>query len=227
MMEILSARKASLPNFGSFHRGITNAPKRRSSHSHLGSKAESKQSPFQSVVCSTPDNIGSIYGSSSQNFSVDTGIHAIGSSHSQSGSLQACGNLDDDAILIEFMNHDNLRVSPCLIFSHYIHDISDRRSQLSEDFGKVSFFTLTIPIDTRMHHVVEVYQLNDKRILVVIENYWTKCTELYLDTIRNIIGLVRLRTPFIILKTQCHFTALNQLKGILALYDAIGTEVRS
>ncbi|KAK9765355.1 hypothetical protein K7432_006376 [Basidiobolus ranarum] len=225
MMEILHTRKSSLPNFGSFHNNIDYVLQRRNSHYHIPNRPESISGLWKSRKTSAPGILEDIFYPGSRNISINSDIQSVGSSHSRRGSITAYSNLDDDAILVECSNPSDLHSCPYLVFSHHLQVFAEGKVYKSDDISERNYFTLYVPIDPRTHHIIEVYQLNDKRILMVIENYWTKCTELYLDTIKNILRLVHSKTPYITLNTQCHFTALNQMKGILALYDAIGSEL--
>ncbi|KAK9710325.1 hypothetical protein K7432_008495 [Basidiobolus ranarum] len=225
MMEILHTRKASLPNFKSFrNHNVDFFYQRRSSHCPTSSAPV--PIPIQQRKTSAPTILEDVFQSDSRAMSVCSDAQSLVASPSRRGSMSTRSGLDDNAILVEFVNPSDLRCCPYLVFSHHSHNFGDEQVHTAtEDTSEMKYFPLSIPINPRTHHIIEVYQLNDKRILIVIENYWTKCTEIYLDSIKNIIRLINLKLPFITLNTQCHLTTLNQVKGMLALYDIIGNEL--
>ncbi|ORX91526.1 hypothetical protein K493DRAFT_378489 [Basidiobolus meristosporus CBS 931.73] len=225
MMEVLHTRKASLPNFKSFRsHNVDYVYQRRSSHSQATTRTEPTPIPAKLRKSSAPTILEDPL--DSRVMSVCSDAQSLGPIRNRRGSMNSRNGLDDDAIFVELVNPSDLRYCPYLVFTHHPHNIGDESQDSTSNLNEMGYFPLSIPINPHTHHVIEAYQLNDKRMLLVIENYWTKCTEIYFDSIKNIINLVNLKVPAFTLNAQCHLTTLNQVKSMLALYDIIGNEVQ-
>ncbi|KAK9766177.1 hypothetical protein K7432_004941 [Basidiobolus ranarum] len=142
-------------------------------------------------------------------------------------SFSTLSHIDEEAVLIGVQNTPDSRSCPHLVFSQ---PKLLGGSQASTINGYLShenevFTSLALDINPKTHHVSEVFQLSDKKLLVIIENFLTNCTDIYHDSIRNISSAISNNAPKLTLNKLYDLCALDESKRVLAFYNILKGEL--
>ncbi|ORX89207.1 hypothetical protein K493DRAFT_305957 [Basidiobolus meristosporus CBS 931.73] len=143
-------------------------------------------------------------------------------------NFSTLSHIDEEAIFIGVQHSQDFRTCPQLIFSQpkllggSRFQSANWNSSAHDDEVLTS---MVLDINPRTHNVSEVFQLSDKRLLIVIENFLTNCTEIYHDTIRNIPLSVINNTPKLTLNRHYDLCAIDESKRVIALYNLLNGEL--
>ncbi|ORX95272.1 hypothetical protein K493DRAFT_301572 [Basidiobolus meristosporus CBS 931.73] len=110
-------------------------------------------------------------------------------------------------------------------FSQRSHPSALSNISLNQISHDVKVVYLPLSLNPTTHHIVNVYQLNDKRLLLVVENFVTGCTEIYLESIKNLNSALAEKSPVATVNKLCQLSALDAIQGTLALYSVVEGEL--
>ncbi|KAK9768791.1 hypothetical protein K7432_000309 [Basidiobolus ranarum] len=135
--------------------------------------------------------------------------------------------IDGCASLFALLHAKDEFSTPFLGFSQRSHPSGLSNISLNQITHDVKVVYLPLRLNSLMQHINSVYQLNDKRLLLIIENFVTGCTEVYLETINNLNTALLERMPVATVNKLCQLSALDTLHGTLALYSVIEGELHT
>ncbi|KAK9767138.1 hypothetical protein K7432_003297 [Basidiobolus ranarum] len=136
-------------------------------------------------------------------------------------------DIDSNATLFALLHAKDQFSTPWLGFSQRSHPSGLSNISLNQITHDVKVVYLPLRLNPTTHHIINVYQLNDKRLLLIVENFVTGCTEIYLETIKNMNTALLEKTPVATVNILCQLTALDAIRGTLALYSVVEGELHT
>ncbi|ORX93253.1 hypothetical protein K493DRAFT_338384 [Basidiobolus meristosporus CBS 931.73] len=135
--------------------------------------------------------------------------------------------LDDQSTLIDLVNSAGEYSFPILIFSQPASFPSSDNSRHFKSNEQELLVPMPLNFYTKTQSVVNVYQLNDNRMLLIVANYTTGSTEIYLEAISQLNSALLNHQPALVLKGLYGLTAIDQTKFLLALYNVDNAELHT
>ncbi|ORX73493.1 hypothetical protein K493DRAFT_321752 [Basidiobolus meristosporus CBS 931.73] len=143
-------------------------------------------------------------------------------------SFSTLSHIDEEATLVEVHSAPDFRTCPQLVFSQpkLLGGSQTKKEKTSTQApGNEVLTTLVLEVNPKTHHVSEVFQLSDKKLLVIIENFLTNCTDIYHESIRNISFAIANNAPKLTFNKFYEHCALDESKQLIALYNILGGEL--
>ncbi|ORX96630.1 hypothetical protein K493DRAFT_300835 [Basidiobolus meristosporus CBS 931.73] len=126
-------------------------------------------------------------------------------------------HLENEEVLVDFYNSDQCLIPSILLWKRSIGD------SLRETEANYTHQALCIDIQTQ--EIVKVAQLTDRRIVVVINDYPSNRTHVYVEYATMLNTALAQKLPKLVLKKTYHLAGLNFGRSILALYSHVESEL--
>ncbi|KAK9766652.1 hypothetical protein K7432_004137 [Basidiobolus ranarum] len=135
---------------------------------------------------------------------------------------------NDDSTLIDFVTSTEDCCVPILVFSQptSVPSTNSSCTFVSVD-QQEDIVPMQLDLYSKAQSVINVYQLNDNRMLLIVANYGTSSTEIYLETVSRLNTTLLKHTPALVLNGLYNLTAIDQTKYLLALYNVEHAELHT
>ncbi|ORX96278.1 hypothetical protein K493DRAFT_314614, partial [Basidiobolus meristosporus CBS 931.73] len=126
-------------------------------------------------------------------------------------------NLENEEVLVEFFNVDVYPVPKLLLCKRNVGE--------SAEVTEANYFYLALNINVQTQRILGVFQLKDRRMIVVICDHTKQQTEIYVEFASALASTIGQKCPKFCLGNMFDLVGLNFVQNILAVYSHVCSEL--